>query len=633
MMAFLTVAAWAETPADQAAVASVYAERAAAEISAGNIESAQSLLSAAIELDGSNADAQYLKGRLALQAQDWPLALKSLRAALASGKFAFIDPTDAKAEAIAVLTREGMYAEAATLFKSDPALRDRPESLLFAAEGQFFLGNLDAYRALLLDYLNRNPPLPLGSAFWFLHAKPDRLEAADQAVYSAIKARLALQANQDPELLVLAVPFTLSSEERRRLIQTYISRVPAKKQTRRALIEELRYGAAKDSDLVEDFFTNSQAQAGLDLRDLEAFLPLLGEGDARDACIARLKAYSGLITEDRSKDLIPDFFATYRDGECKKIEFDQNQDGVKELSAILEAGAPRLVTQALERRSAEYTYGAYPSLSQARITEADGSSKSYLFGALGWDYPLFTYRFPFMPAGLPAIRSFSLAGNAAPDETGFAFAAQEILEERQEAGKSVYVRSELSAGEPRYAERSVGGKLAEKTYYQGGMPERSLADLDIDGRFETERIYARLDAAPYFELKETRIDADGDGLPEYRETYGELTRREWDYNLDGAYDAAEETNAQGAVTSRYFSSALNGAYDVKLSFAEGVLIDVKRGSSHVKALREGDSPVIWIGSKPFSGKELTAKEGLARVRGKDILICLVNGLIYAEVIR
>lgn len=632
-MAFLTVAAWTETPSDQAAVASVYAERAAAELKAGKAESALSLLRRALELDGSNADAQFLNGHIAIQRQDWPLALSSLRSALASGKFAFSDPSDARADAMTVMMREGFYNEAARLFASDPALVERPESLLLAAEARYFLGQTDAYRALLLDYLSRYPRLTGGSSFWFLHAPADRLNAADQTIFDAIQPDLSLQAQENPEVLILAVPFTLSVDERKRLIQTYISRVPEQQQTRRALIEQLRYGAAKDGNLVRDFFGNDQAQAGLDLAELETFEPMLGEGDARDAFIARLKAYTGLITEDRNGDLIPDFFATYRDGELKKIEFDQNQDGAMECVAALESGAPRVLTQTLEGRSVEYTYGSYPALSQVKVANEDGSRVVYAFDAHSLDYDIFNYRFPFMAEGLPAIRTFTLADHAAPDETAFAFAAINIQEDRIESGQKLSTKSELSAGKARYAERSVNGKLIEKVYYTDGIPERSLVDLDADGRFETERRYARLDAAPYFALAETRIDSDGDGVPEYRETYGTDIRKEWDYNHDGAYDAAEDSDASGEVISRSFSSALNGKYDVKLSFSKGVLVEVKRGSSHIKTIRESDSPVTWIGPKPFSGKELPARDGLVRIKGKDIIICLVNGLVYAEVIR
>ena len=192
--------------------------------------------------------------------------------------------------------------------------------------------------------------------------------------------------------------------------------------------------------------------------------------------------------------------------------------------------------------------------------------------------------------------------------------------------------TDLSGGAALMSREYVDGKLSLEREYDRGIPTEERFAYDETGGFWAGRaVYERIKEAPYYRKSYLTMDSDGNGLPEYRESYYPILRKEWDFDGNGSYDVAEETKA--GTVSDFFSSRLNGEFDVRVDIKAGRIVAVSRNGKEYQVRKESKADIYWIGRMPFElGAAAPASDGVYDKSGVKYLFYRSEKIGFAEVL-
>ena len=165
-------------------------------------------------------------------------------------------------------------------------------------------------------------------------------------------------------------------------------------------------------------------------------------------------------------------------------------------------------------------------------------------------------------------------------------------------------------------------------WYAHGQPLRGTRSLLRDGVFGVAETWRD------GRLAEETVDTNGDGVPDYRETYGTPVVRSWDWNGDGRDDSREYTAPDGRQV-REVSTKLNGVFDLRVVSDGSRIVGITRGGEQLPVTRDALRGVTWIGrAAPAEGRPDTAKpDGIQVIAGAPYLVFRFADVVYAEAMQ
>ena len=661
MASVLPLAAAPQGPDEASrAIARALYDEARALSKAGDWKEATALLVEARAHDGSDSDIRYLSA-LAFREAKAPLgdALAELGAALSSGLFSDYSESEARGLAADLLISERRWADALAMLEPLKGLGALdPRYRLARAKAFLGLGDDRSYAAELAEAMRRFPDDPLFPRLLFSREYArERASGSSSTASSALRglvelalSRITRYSASDPELAILAAPFMSDPKAASDAVLAFravrggaAGGGAANGGSPEASLLALEYGLIDETQALDELLSGPRAPI---LGDVERVLVLARSEAGRGAIASLLGSYSGRIEADRDGDGLPEQAISFSKGLATSVSIDADQDGASELEIAFTGGLPR---SAVLRRnvpqeggSSTFVYADYPLLESVREDGVDGqASYSLEAGALAYAPVRMTL---VAGSGRSAFYVPEPTGASAPTERAIVSLALTRSSERGAEVELVY----LDRGIPVKSEQRRGGRLVSKTEYRLGLPFLEKADLDGDGRFETERGYeaaasatalssfadAEASAASATALAWARVDADGDGLFEYSEEARFPFRKEWDLDANGSVDAVHYRLEDGKTRCEY-SSRLDGRFDETLTLrADGAILSLMKEGRDLALIADANPSLSWIGVKPFDlGSDLPSGEGIFKLKGARFRIVRVGQRSFAEVIR
>jgi hypothetical protein len=626
-------------------LARAFYEEARALAEAGDWKAASSLLGEAVAHDGTDSDIRYLAA-LAAYKTGAALgdALAELDAAIVSGRFSDYTEREARMVAAGFLADERRWDKAFSMLP--PADADsllEPRWRLTRARAFYGLGQKDRYAAELSEAMRRFPDDPSFPRLLFTRATATGTPStpALRAPVEWALSRLTRYAQFDAEMPVLAAPFM---PDRRAAADAVRAFRAAGGRSALATLRALEYGILGEAQAASELFSGDYSLA---FDDIAMALRLARTDAGRTAIASALATFSGVVVADRDSDGIAEEKMVLRKGLAVSFALDLDQDRAVDIEVDFDVdGLPRSASVRPAGSSLFFEYAGYPVLSSARITDVE-SVRTYMLESGALSYAPVEMKL-VAGSGRAAIYLPAPLESTAPTERALAASALGIRTERAAESETVY----LERGVPIKREIRQGGRVVAVAEYRLGLPSIERADLDGDGRFETERGYEMV-AAPdpdsgaggRAELAWARVDADGDGIFEYREETRFPFRKEWDLDANGSVDAIQYQLRDGSVRCEY-SSRLDGRLDEALTFrpvknagslpgaavSDEILAFSKEGSP-VSLIPDANPSLLWIGAKPFDlGADLPDGEGVYMRMGKRYRIVRAGSRYFAELL-
>jgi hypothetical protein len=600
--------------------------------SSGRWTEAEDLLDEALSYLPADSDLLYLRA-LARVKNGRPLdgALGDLAASRNGTGFSRYSERDAALLQAELLVRERRWKEAlAAVASSYPSAAVDPAYHLVRAKALAGLGEKSAYLDEIRSSMDRFPDDPSFPRLFLSRVGSVPASAAEKAVGELIVERAGRYASSDPEIPVLASPLMPYATDRENAVRAFRAtggRSPA------ATLRALEYGIIDEAQAASELLGGTYA---VRLGDMTTLLSLLRTPAARKSTAAAVATWSGAVEADRDGDGAAEERFELSRGLVSSWRLDADQDGDFETSVAFKDGLPASVDMKSPGISLAAEYGAFPDLAAARFSDGNGS-RTYAFGPGAY---------PFSPLGM---RIFAGEGRDAiylpeprkaemPSERSCALAALSVRSEAAAAAPAAptpagteYSVSALERGIVISSRTYRGGRLYSTTDYARGALSVERIDEDGDGRFETERLYEP-SAASGSVLAWARVDTDGDGAFDYREQAAFPYRKEWDYDGDGAVDAAQFLLKDGATRGE-FSSRLDGRLDESVTVKDGRVSGLTRDGKPLTLTPDANPSVTWIGTKPFDlGSNLPRGEGFFKQMGKRYRLVRVGGMAFAEVV-
>ena len=369
------------------------------------------------------------------------------------------------------------------------------------------------FRSFMTETLDRYPRETGPVRFFFSFIKNENEAGSspgkdDVELLELVIRRLPVLLLKDPELAWMAAPFVRDIADAKRLVQAYRA---VNNPVIASLPIALRLGIIDEETALEELFggpgetriaaPNAGAGAVLDISLLGEIWELLRTEEARTLFRRNLSAFTGVITEDRDKDGIPEISVEYDRGRPALYSFDAVQNGVPDMTVYFEAGNPRRAMALVppeasgaagplrsfmnegNRKWAEIRWEQYPAVLE---TELDGVRfiprpfefhfSPLKFGNLWGSDLVFPQRDPLSP---PLTRRVLVINALRVERPSLEF----------NGGIEVV---ELSQGIPMRAREYVGDLMVSETEFLRGRPQLQRVDLDFDGRVDTARWFRKV---------------------------------------------------------------------------------------------------------------------------------------------
>lgn len=631
----------ASGPEAARAQADAYLEKARASVVSGAMTEASDFLGPAFDLAPDYSEALYLRARLELSAPDTTLAaIDDMRGALRLGSWNGTDPWRVRQDLSEVLIRTGGLAEARGLLLQCAA-HDSSDSRTFLLLARLYIKSGDS--AALRSVLSRAAvTFPLVDDFALISS--ERLARAGMRAEARRLVATQLEVHSD------SLPLLLRAAELEPARANRVARVEQyeKKGGKDPLAAVIALEAASGDKA--RYLSLFIGQAGLGREDLveRAAAAVRGSAKLGDTLRSALASYTGTRGLDRDEDGYPEEWWTFASGSVTGWARDANEDGVPEYTAAFKDNAPSSFswnTPTGEQVTA--TYSAYPAVDSIRVGRpgATTGGRSYLLVPYTVDLPVLVGG----AAGTGgaggksgAAGTGGAAGASGRARAGMAPAivgqprvpridelerASWRVEEYGADGTTVVRRIDLSRGLRVFMEEDTRGtgKFDHMVWYADGRPFRGTRDLNGDGTVEVEETW-RGGA-----LAEIAVDTNGNGKIDYRERYGSNPTKSWDYNEDGIADSREYPAGRATIV-REFSTALNGLFDLSLTWRNNRLTNVVRGGRTVPVTPDPSRGIMWIGPAAAPGVAIDAgaPEGYTAIGEREYLVFRHAGTTYAE---
>jgi tetratricopeptide (TPR) repeat protein len=589
--------------------------------SVGDWKSATAYLGEAESRNPLDSDVLYL-GALAKVKQGLPFAdaLGDLNASLAADRFLYYRTRDASNLKAEILVREGRWQEALdALGPSSPASAVDPSFLQIRARAYAGMGNIDAFVAELREAFARFPDDPSFPRLFLSRAGKVPFSEASRELGKTILSRLSRYSTVDPELPVLAAPLMADISARRDAVLAFRA---AGGSSPAATLRALEYGIVDEAAAAKEFLSGP---GPIELRDLGSLLALAGSPAGRDEVVSALAAWSGKVESDSDGDGIAEASFSVDKGLVTDWAFDSRREGMEDERGAFVEGLPSSITLYRGDVEIDVAYSAYPAVASVAFVEKT-VKRGFSFSPEAFVFAPVAMR-PFAGEGKSAI--YFPSPNPVDDPTETSCAAR-ALSVAVDSGTSREVTL-LDKGTPLSSTTYRDGRLYSTTSYQAGRPVLEKADVDGDGRFETERgFYVRPDGSS--DIAWVRIDSAGDGVFDYYEQTVFPFRKEWDFDRDGLVDAVQFQLSDGSIEQQ-FSSRLDGRLDESLVVKGGTIVALSRNGVSLALVPDSNPQLTWIGRKSFDlGRNLPAGEGLFSGMGMRYRLTRIGDRAFAELI-
>ena len=451
----------------------------------------------------------------------------------------------------------------------------------------------------------------------------------------------------DPDVLLKASVFAFSEEDGRRLLKAWNA---YGKTDPRYAVYALKAGLMSEEkafDYVEPFFSGTS-----DYALVKSFVSLVSGEKTKERVRKLYAAFAGTLRFDTNGDGISDMTVNYRSGRPSFIEYDANRDGIIDWTVDCDYGVPVKVN--LVQEDAVLWYGTWPSLSRVIWSGAAYTlNEDRLFASpvdMGKD-PVMEER-ASLSFFLPVLRGDIRYVLNADD----LFALSHTVERKSAEGENTRVRFSLFDGKAQNAVYTDNGTPYAYAFFENGALRFRNVDRDKNGTYELTEIYAYADenadentgenallyrsaeearelslrlfgvdnAAKGLYLQKVVSDADGNGIIEFSEEYGQngKTTAQWNDNKTGSMIIRYVKNGDSEETE--YVHPVGGRH-VRLIIQKGIPVS----ADGIPVERDEAAPFFWIGVSPGGNyaqkviKELNQK-------GSSGVICTVTNLIWLK---
>lgn len=294
----------------------------------------------------------------------------------------------------------------------------------------------------------------------------------------------------------------------------------------------------------------------IQLSTLEAFVSLIDDPALVENLKKHLDAFEGTIKVDENLDLINELEISYTRGRAAFIKFDENNDGIVEITAACDYGEPLMIYCKAE--GFEVHYGIYPYVEYIKHDEGNA-----YFDYVGTDYYYSPFDMSidnvFAQIGVDFYVPYVSDEYSCPELSYMLLNCSHLRVGTEERNNSVADYA-LIAGRPHaisfYDENneSYAWTVTEEMF-----PFTRYVDYDDDGILETSEIYnsdednehqspedkelirrvfGQVDFGTPIYLQQIKIDRNNDGVYEYSEEFlknnGKVSS--WDTDGNGLWD-------------------------------------------------------------------------------------------------
>lgn len=449
--------------------------------------------------------------------------------------------------------------------------------------------------------------------------------------------------NSDEDFEIYAAWFA-PPEVQVRLIEAIAAK--SKEKNPLLVIAQKKLGLISDEAAFTAFFDSINNAAPQILLDM--FISLITDDDVKHMIIEKLTNFDGTIYVDSNFDLQSELSIKYSLGRPKYVNYDQNNDGIKEMAAVCDFGAP--VSVYFINDGTEMIYDVFPKVQRVTFL-----NDNYVFNFQDDDY---TYApFEMNLDGFVKSLGYDFYVPYISDELSIPTPAELVrksstvelpIAERQNA-KIVYSTFAGNLVFARFYENDVNYAYCD---FSKGLPFIRYADYDNDSVFETTETFDSLpdgvalsaedatvltnifsnivDGSSVY-LKKVQIDHNSNTFYEYSEEYipggGKIVSWDNDDNgiLDSQYITYPAEDGKPVVEESIFYGS-NGLPVVSLYTLDELPVKMVYGDNEVMVYAGNAQNFYWIDQK----ENLEIEEKIIEFAQKGITQGTIDLFEYKE---
>lgn len=439
----------------------------------------------------------------------------------------------------------------------------------------------------------------------------------------------------DDSLELFSAVFAVDAEKKERILKAFRA-----KNLRSPLyaLEALRVGLVDEAEALDCLYEFSDDT--IDISILEDFVQALSTDEGKSEFAQYLNSYNGTIVFDTDSDLVVNMRAVYKRGRPEYIEYDENQDGDSEWTAVCDFGVP--VSVHIGTDGPELFYRGWPYIKSASYI-IDGTAEvtfNLISERLGWS-PFSVVPDSIVAGALGADFFIPVAGGETNGEVSVDVLLKSslscVVPSKEREGAEITIR--LLDGIPQVASYSTENGVYAMAYFKDGIPDFRAVDTDGDARFETTELYGLYPSAvrgavdernsvadeyaqvltnlfgfsegtSRFYVKMIQLDRNGDTIPDFVEEYlpgaraGEHSgkRSFWDTDSDGKWDiqyTKHPFSSGGILREEATFHQPFTESEVTVFSENGIPVSVKNGSETLSVTGGENEHFYWI-SEPGS---------------------------------
>ena len=429
----------------------------------------------------------------------------TLRKALAANHWNYFRPENARLMEAEILIAVKVYQDALNVLTFTSESIDSARLRLLAMR---FMPNKNAYFRYTIEMMELYPREPAPARIFLEYINAESASGnpptdAERQILDLIFRRLSLLLPLDPELAWMTAPFLRDTQEAARLVSAYRAvnaPLPA------SIPVSLSLGVIDEKTALNEVFSSQNRLSGIDVSLLDEVWELLHSDEGKDQFRRNIAGFFGTITADINKDGIPEAAAVYQNGMLIGYTYDEDQDGLPELTIGFKAGDPV---------NAVIAVSSDTGISRSLFSMDSGQRKIII----NWEqYPAVLYAaldnerfiprpfdFFYAPVRFRELSNSGLAYNGYYD--GILFPEKDnmtaALTRRVLIANSLRVvrpsmefidateTVELNQSIPVRAWESLNGKIISETDFLRGRPISQRLDIDLDGYMDTFRSFRR----------------------------------------------------------------------------------------------------------------------------------------------
>lgn len=484
-----------------------------------------------------------------------------------------------------------------------------------------------------------------------------------------IISRISVWKNENPEILLYAVPFATDKTIRTRFLQEYREtvKIPQPDKTYSAPASEKVLSAlfALQNDIISDseaFGEIIQADE-IPFQLLSEFIPFVKSAETKKLIETSLASFGGVLTWDTNTDGIVDMSSQYDSGRPVSVLYDKNQDGTYECTMRCDFGVPQSVFVTVSgsvsgtAETFDMQYGQYPFVKNIDKVDVSGNKTHYVMIPFSLQWSPITVQkalFAYMP------NDFFIPGIAKKTEKlteGLIAVSTLYLEKESIERQGAFVRIHLRGAQP-YSAQYILPNGIEYAYmvYENSIPKMRHIDSDLNGIFESSEFYEKNPVSGEIYIVRFILDSDEDGYAEYTEQFFPLPANIedaqnvviktaiWNFDADTTWDIYYEKRANGYEVSSYVHPHTKDIITLKMQNSKPIAVSAK--GMNIPVYPDIKKNFYWINEishkeSNFSEKvmheyNLQAVNGvsyLVTIDNTEVLVILVGDVYFGEILN